>query len=146
MKHWMLAACAVIALLPALGAYAGQVPTQQAPQSQSASDPVPISRVPPHYPPMAQYEGFEGSVDVCFTVEADGTLADFRIEKSKLWTRQPGTPRHKIRKALDSAAKESLKAEAVYTMTQWKFRPAEKNGKPAATPDTCQEIRFHLGR
>lgn len=111
------------------------------------SKPVPIQRVPPTYPPMAEYEAIQGKVLVCFTVEADGTLANLHVEKAEFRPRN-----HPVihgdgnanREALKRAAKQTLKAESVYTVAQWRFKPGLKDGKPVKTPDTCQMIRYKI--
>lgn len=151
MKYYKVIAWLAVASLPGFGAYATPSNTASSAQTAGApgvaknSAPVPVHQVPPDYPPMAQYINVQGKVQVCFTVEADGTLANLHIEKAKF---RPDT-RPEIRggrnqKALRRAAKESLKAEAVYTMTQWKYKPGYRNGKPVSTPNTCQMIEFQL--
>lgn len=106
--------------------------------------PVPLKRVPPICPAIAQLEGIEGNVDVCFTVEANGTLAALRIANVEFQRTQPAIRGSTYDRAYDRATQEALKAEAVYTMTQWKFNPAHKNGKPVRTPGTCQVIEYKL--
>ncbi len=158
MKRQPLIACGAIASALALGACAMQPNTQSAaqsntqsaasgstpPASQTNAEPVPLKRVPPIYPAIAQLEGIEGNVNVCFTVETDGALADLRIAKVDFQRTQPTIPGSTYNRIYDRATQEALKAEAVYTMTHWKYNPAHNNGKPVKSPGTCQVIEYKL--
>ena len=83
-------------------------------------------------------------MNVCFTVEADGTLAGLHITNANFQRTKPAIPGFAYNQAYDRASQEALKAEAVYTMTHWKYKPGHKNGKPVKTPDTCQVIKYKL--
>lgn len=87
----------------------------------------PMVRIPPQYPPRAEYEGIQGRVRTCFTVEADGSVANPRVV---------GASSPQVRQALANAA--------LQTIMQWKFYPQRENGKPVATPNVCQEIHFRI--
>lgn len=107
-------------------------------------EPVPLHRVPPFYPAIAQLQGIEGNVRVCFTVEADGALANLHITKIKFWRTKPTIPGGAYDPAFARASQEALKAEAVYTITHWKYNPSHENGKPVKTPETCQMLKYRL--
>ena len=115
------------------------------PASRTNAAPVPLKRVPPIYPAIAQLEGIEGNVNVCFTVEANGALADLHIANVAFQRTQPTIPGFAYNEAYDRATQEALKAEAVYAMTHWKYEPAHKNGRPVKAPGTCQVIEYKLG-
>jgi len=83
-------------------------------------------------------------VKVCFTVEADGALANLRIAKVEFRRTKPAIPGVDYSQAFDRASQEALKAEAVYTVTHWKYKPGHKSGNPVKTPGTCQVIKFIL--
>lgn len=147
----LIASGAIVSLL-ALGACATQPITKQPgkavtpPPSQKNAEPVPLKRVPPFYPAIAQLEGIEGDVNVCFTVEANGTLSDLRIANVDFQRTQPTIPGSTYNPIYDRATQEALEAEAVYTMTHWKYSPAHKNGKPVKTSGTCQVIEYKLDK
>ena len=143
-------ACGAIVSLLALGACAIQPNTKPpakavtSPASGTNREPVPLQRVPPFYPAIAQLQGIEGNVKVCFTVEADGALANLHITKVEFQRTKPVIPGSAYNQAFDRATQEALKAEAVYTMTHWKFKPGHENGNPVKTPDTCQILKYRL--
>lgn len=85
----------------------------------------PMVRVQPMYPPQAAIQGIQGEVNVCFTVEPDGSVSNPHVVSAK--------PRRGI---FDNAA--------IQTILQWKFYPQKQNGKPVATKDVCQDIKFVL--
>ncbi len=88
----------------------------------------PMVRIPPVYPPLAQYQGVQGSVTTCFTVEPDGSVASPHVT-------QASSPQ----------ARRMLARAALQTILQWKFFPRKINGKPVATKGICQSILFHMG-
>lgn len=145
--------CTAVASLLTLSACANQATTENPaqtaspPATKTSAKPTPIHSVPPSYPPTAEYEGVQGNVLVCFTVEADGALANLHVEKTKFWpTNEPvihGNA-NANKEALRRASKDELKAEAVYTLTQWRFKPGYKDGKPIKTPNTCQMVKYRL--
>ncbi|MGH8127471.1 MAG: energy transducer TonB [Gammaproteobacteria bacterium] len=88
----------------------------------------PMVRIKPLYPPQAQYQGVQGSVYTCFTVEPDGSVANPHVEH-----------------ASSPQARQMLANAALQTILQWKFFPKKENGKPVATRGVCQSIQFHIG-
>ncbi len=88
----------------------------------------PMVRIPPIYPPLAQYQGVQGTVTTCFTVEPDGSVASPHVTH-----------------ASSPQARRMLAQAALQTILQWKFFPQKINGKPVATKGVCQPILFHMG-
>jgi TonB family protein len=84
--------------------------------------PVLISRTNPQYTAAARKAKIEGTVAITMVVDAEGNVRDPRIVKS-------------LRPDLDQKAIEAV--------SQWKFRPGEKDGKPVAVASTIQ-INFRL--
>ncbi|GEM_PF-750299 len=89
----------------------------------------PMVRIAPLYPPQAAYQGVQGSVYVCFTVEPDGSV-------SSPYVKRASTPQ--VRRMLGQAALKNI--------LQWKFFPRKVNGKPVATRPVCQPIQFRIPR
>lgn len=89
----------------------------------------PMVRIPPLYPPQANYQDVQGSVYVCFTVESDGSVFSPYVKRAS-------TPQ--VRRMLGQAALKNI--------LQWKFFPRKVNGKPVATRPVCQTIQFILPR
>lgn len=87
----------------------------------------PMVRIKPLYPPRAQYQGVEGSVSTCFTVEPDGSVSSPHVT---------GASSPQVRQMLAQAA--------LQTILQWKFFPKKVNGQPVATKNVCQDIHFTL--
>lgn len=87
----------------------------------------PMYRTRPMYPPRAQYEGVQGTVTTCFTVEPDGSVSNPHVEH-----------------ASSPQARQMLANAALQTILQWKFFPKKNNGKPVAAR-ACQDIVFHIG-
>jgi len=147
-QHWF--ACGAIVPLLALGACATQPNSKPPANTVTPSppgtnrEPVTLQRVPPFYPAIAQLEGIEGDVTVCFTVEADGALADLRVTHVAFQRAKPVIPGSTYNKAFDRATQEALKAESVYTVTHWKYEPGHKDGKAVKTSGTCQVIKYRL--
>lgn len=148
-RHWF--ACSAIVPLLALGACATQPNTNSPPKAVTSpasgtnKEPIPLKRVPPFYPAIAQIEGLEGDVTVCFTVEADGALADLKVAKVAFQRTKPAIPGSTYDRAFDRATQEALKAESVYTVSHWEFEPGHRNGKPVKRPGICQTIKYNLG-
>lgn len=88
----------------------------------------PMVRFTPQYPPQANIQGVTGSVKTCFTVEPDGTVADPYVVH-----------------ATSPDARRLLSQAALQAILHWKFFPRKENGKPVATKDVCQEIKFRIG-
>ena len=88
----------------------------------------PMVRIPPIYPPRAQYQGVTGTVTTCFTVEPSGAVANPHVVR-----------------ASSPQAREMLSQAALQTILQWKFFPQKEDGKPVATKGVCQDIKFQIG-
>jgi len=78
-------------------------------QADSLSKPKPSHKVIPAYPDELRQQGVEGKVELQVAIDEEGTVQGVRVVK----------PLHPY---LDNAALQALK--------QWKFEPAQKNGKP----------------
>jgi len=74
-----------------------------------ADDLVPLTMLPPQYPPAARMRDIEGWVELLFTVTSNGTVADPVVIDS-----QPGD-------IFDRAALEAAR--------RWRFRPVSRNGE-----------------
>jgi len=89
------------------------------------------------YPPVAQYQGVEGDVKLCFVVKANGSVGNVQSSKTKFWTASGRTP--------TTYAEKILKEMAFTTIKKWKFAPRRISGKPVTTPGVCQTIKFRIG-
>jgi protein TonB len=90
----------------------------------SDGDVVPIVRVEPSYPRDAIMRGLEGWVQVRFTINPDGSVADPEVvaaEPPRIFNR-----------------------EAVRAILRWKFRPRIVDGQPVAR-EAEQLIEFRIG-
>lgn len=86
---------------------------------------VPLVRVPPNYPRMAQRRGIEGVVTVAFTITADGSVKD---------------------PVVVSAEPESVFDDAaIAAILKWKFKPRRVAGE-ATERRATQEIEFRMAR
>ena len=85
-------------------------------------------RIKPLYPPRAQYQGVEGTITTCFTVEPDGSVSNPHVTHSS-----------------SPQARQMLGQAALQTILQWKFFPKKQDGKPVATSGVCQDIQFRIG-
>jgi len=81
-----------------------------------------IHRVEPEYTEEARRAGLEGTVTLTVAIEPDGMIRNLRVIRS-----------------LDG----SLDQKAIQAVTQWKFKPGFKNGKPV-TVNARIEISFRL--
>ncbi len=81
-----------------------------------------ISKTEPKYTPEAKEAKIQGPVVLDAEIEADGTVGNVKLKKSL----DPG---------LDKNAIEAIR--------QWKFKPAEKDGKPIKVL-TSIEVNFRL--
>jgi TonB family protein len=77
------------------------------PGAAGVSSPVVIREVKPDYPEEVKKEGIQGMVELEGIVQPDGTIKDIRVTKS-----------------LDAR----LDREAIEALTQWRFRPGQKDG------------------
>ena len=87
----------------------------------------PMVRIAPIYPPEAQVQNIEGTVETCFTVNPDGSVSNPHVEH-----------------ASSPQARRMLGQAALQTILQWKFFPQKVQGKPVATKGVCQNIKFQL--
>jgi TonB family protein len=78
---------------------------------------------PPHYPPAALDAKLEGSVNVRYTVTAEGNTADVEAVES---------------------SDPQFAPNAVLAVTQWKYMPRVVDGKRVAVPGVHTVIRFAL--
>ncbi len=90
----------------------------------SDSDPVPVVRVNPQYPPRAAERGTEGWVELRFTISASGTVQDAEVTKSR-----PG-------KVFDRAALRAVR--------RWKYNPKIKDGNPVERHGITVRLEFKL--
>ena len=84
--------------------------------------PRPIEKQEPNYTEEAREAKIEGSVTLSVIIEEDGTTSDVKVKRGL----DPG-----------------LDANAVLAVLQWKFEPAQKNGKPVAVSANI-EVNFRL--
>ena len=87
-------------------------------------DVIPIVRIAPRYPREARMRGAEGWVRVRFTINADGTVSNARVEEAE------------PRRLFDR--------EAVRAILRWKFKPRIVDGV-AVEREAEQVIEFRLG-
>jgi len=76
--------------------------------------PVAIKQIPPVYPAFAKSAGIEGSVYLEVEVLVDGTVGAIEVRKSLM------------------AGPNGMDEAAVNAVRQWKYQPAQSNGKPVA--------------
>ena len=86
---------------------------------------VPLVRIPPNYPRVAQRRGIEGVVTVAFTITRDGRVKD------------PVVVSANPENVFDNAAMTAI--------LKWKFKPKVVDGEPVERRAT-QEIEFKLAR
>jgi len=75
-----------------------------------ADDLIPLSMLPPQYPPSARQRQIEGWVDVIFTVNERGLVSDAYV--------------------VDSEPEEIFDRAATDAAMRWRFRPVAEDGKP----------------
>lgn len=130
MKYRSLLFCtAIIATMTIGGCASPSSPTTQPP----AYDATPTHRTGPLYPPRALYEGVEGSVLLCFTVDPDGSTDNIYVKNVQF--------RSTTGQAPGATAEREIKTAAIDTLKQWRFKPRYLNGK-AVKGSTCQTVRF----
>ncbi|MCX4190607.1 energy transducer TonB [Methylophaga sp. OBS3] len=94
-------------------------------QPQMDGEVVPLVRIPPNYPRMAQRRGIEGVVTIAFTITKDGRVKDPQIIKSN--------------------PENVFDAAALAAILKWKFKPKQVDGE-AVERRATQEIEFKLAR
>jgi TonB family protein len=94
-----------------------------APKTVSAdlSGPAPVRKVDPKYPPALRNEHIEGEVVLYAVIRRDGSVDSIQLV-------------HGIDEVLDADAMEAL--------SQWKFRPALRQGEPVEL-EAIVHIPFH---
>ena len=102
-------------------AYAQEVVDSKAP---GVTLPKVVSEVKPQYTPEAMRAKIEGTVIMTAVVRTDGTPSDIEITKS-----------------LDT--EYGLDKQSVAALSQWRFEPGRKDGKPVPVRVTV-EMRFTL--
>ena len=90
----------------------------------SDSDPVPVVRVNPQYPPRAAERGIEGWVELRFGIGTAGTVQDAEIMKS-----HPGNVFNRA---------------ALRAVSRWKYNPQIENGKPVERYGITVRLEFTL--
>lgn len=78
-----------------------------------ADELIPLTMLPPQYPPSARMRRIEGWVDMLFTVNADGSVSDPVI--------------------LDSEPDDIFNRAATDAALRWRFRPVTRDGEAVAT-------------
>ncbi|MGH8497112.1 MAG: energy transducer TonB [Gammaproteobacteria bacterium] len=97
--------------------------------SWSAGDPsadgevIPIVKINPQWPREALLEGIEGYVEVEFTIQPDGSVADVNV--------------------IDAAPRRLFVRNAIRAILKWKFKPRIVDGQPVARRAT-QRIEFKI--
>ena len=86
-----------------------------------ADELIPLTMLPPQYPPSARMRRINGWVDLLFTVNADGTVSDVTVMNSE--------PVEIFDKAATDAA------------LRWRFRPVTRNGLAV---ETLAQIRINF--
>jgi len=86
-----------------------------------ADELIPLTMLPPQYPPSARIRRINGWVDLLFTVNADGTVSDVSVMNSE--------PVEIFDKAATDAA------------LRWRFRPVTRNGRAV---ETLAQIRINF--
>ena len=107
---------------PPLGPNAVNVPEAAELLKRFNMPPIPVFRPDPAYTDEARAAGLEGSVVLEFEVNAEGLAQNIKVIKG-------------LGMGLDE--------QAVKTLSQWKFRPAIRDGKPASQSFTTS-MRFRL--
>lgn len=88
-----------------------------------ADDLIPLSMLPPQYPPGARQQRIEGWVDVVFTVDPRGLVSDAEV--------------------VESSPPEVFNQAALNAALRWRFRPVEVDGE-AITVLRLIRINFSL--
>jgi protein TonB len=87
---------------------------------------VPQVRIEPDYPPQAKERGIEGWITVRFTVAKDGSVKDVVIVAAKperIWDRN-----------------------TIRAVSNWKYQPKIKDGKPVEQPGITIRLTFEMDR
>jgi len=90
--------------------------------AESAFDepPTPVKTQPPRYPETLKREGISGMVSISVTIDEKGTVSEAKVTKS---------------------TNAGFDQPALDAVTNWKFKPAKKNGQPVSVT-VVLPIRF----
>ncbi len=107
---------------------------------QVDTEPIPIHGVSPVYPEMARKEKLQGKVFLKFMVNADGSVGDVKVLRTAVYADSSGSDmsfllRRKVSMLFHHAA--------IGAILQFRFKPAEHNGKVVPVWMT-QPITFQL--
>ena len=100
----------------------------------------PIARGAPAYPTAAARKGYEGAVNVCFTVLTNGQVGNVRVKDFKLTAPTPADAPPSA--TVVQQARKLLGDAAVAAAQQDKFSPAKRDGNPVETKNVCQQYTF----
>jgi len=89
--------------------------------AEQVKQPELLSRIPPHYPPLAKRQRVEGDVVVNFVVGKSGNVSDLNIVSGPMMLRQA----------------------AISALRTWKYKPAQLDGQPTAM-NMQVTFSFHL--
>lgn len=111
-------------------------------QDESIFDkaPVPIKRVEPKYPESMLKNGWEMNVYLKVFIDIDGNVASAKIEKI-----DGSSPNESQGDQEVAAAKKEFQEAASTAVKQWKFSPAQMQGKPVGAWVTIP-FRFQISR
>jgi protein TonB len=87
---------------------------------------VPQVRIDPDYPPELKARGIEGWATVRFTVAKDGSVKDVVV--------------------IDSKPERVWDRAAIRAVSNWRYQPKIKDGKPAEQPGITVRLSFELDR
>jgi protein TonB len=80
-----------------------------------------VRQIDPEYPRNARREGIEGTVDLRFTVKADGKVADIEVVEAT-----PG---------------DTFDREAIAAVRRWRYEPRREDGVPV---DSRTRVRLEF--
>jgi protein TonB len=86
---------------------------------------IPDKIVNPRYPRQAALDGVEGYVKFRFDIAANGSIKNLKM--------------------LDSVPSGVFDAVATYSIRQWRFKTAQKNGVPVEQKDMVYTMQFQMG-
>ncbi|MGH8496848.1 MAG: energy transducer TonB [Gammaproteobacteria bacterium] len=95
----------------------------QAGDASAEGDVVPIVKINPQWPREALVKGIEGFVELEFTIQPDGTVADVEV--------------------LNAEPRRLFVRDAIRAVLKWKFKPRIVDGQPVSRRAT-QRIEFKL--
>ena len=120
----------LIPFLLIVGLYA-QEPYKIGPE---VSAPVPIYKLEPAYTQEAKEAKLEGTVVLSIVIDSAGKVSQANVMRNRLVFKETGA---------EANEDLGLAKKAVDCVVQWKFKPAQKDGKPVAVKATV-EMNFRL--